>query len=192
MMRVPLTIEEFSAMAFGRSRRSSTISLTNACRAGVSKELMMPCTTCSQMICLTVMIPVNVRTASSADCSSDAACVHEQDPAPVVPIHEHAGKRRDDERRDLSGESGDAEQQLRSGQPVDQPARRHARDPRADEGNALTAEEEAEVAMLQGARQAPRGRGHGFDSSPRTNRTDDVLHGRALIEREASGRTVRA
>ena len=42
IIRVPLTIDEFSAMAFGRSRRSSTISLTNAWRAGVSNELMMP------------------------------------------------------------------------------------------------------------------------------------------------------
>jgi hypothetical protein len=76
MIRVPLTIEEFRAMAFGRSRRSSTISLTNACRAGVSNELMIPCTTCSQMICLTVMMSVNVNTASSADCTSDATWVH--------------------------------------------------------------------------------------------------------------------
>jgi len=67
MMRVPLTIDEFSAIAFGRSRLSSTISLTNAWRAGVSKELMIPCTTWSQMICRTVMTFMNVRMASSAD-----------------------------------------------------------------------------------------------------------------------------
>ena len=42
MIRLPFTIDEFSAMAFGRSARSSTISTTNACRAGVSKALMMP------------------------------------------------------------------------------------------------------------------------------------------------------
>src|ERR1043165_4448972 len=67
MMRVPLTIDELRAIAFGRSRRSSTISLTNACRAGVSNELMTPCTTCSQMICFTVMTFMNVSAPSSAD-----------------------------------------------------------------------------------------------------------------------------
>jgi hypothetical protein len=84
----------------------------------------------------------------------------QQDPPSVVPIDQHARERRDDQRRDLTGEPRHAEQELRPGQPVDKPARRNTCDPGADEGNALTAEEEAEVAMLQGARQAPRGRGH--------------------------------
>ena len=43
--RAPLTIDELSAMALGRSSRSSTISTTNACRAGMSKALMSPCKT---------------------------------------------------------------------------------------------------------------------------------------------------
>ena len=50
MMRLPFTIDEFSAMAFGRSARSSTISTTNAWRAGVSKALMTPCTICRTRI----------------------------------------------------------------------------------------------------------------------------------------------
>jgi hypothetical protein len=75
MMRLPLTIEELSAMAFGRSRRSPIISLTNACRAGVSNALMTPCRIWSATICTTVMCPASVRTASNADCTSEAACV---------------------------------------------------------------------------------------------------------------------
>jgi hypothetical protein len=42
MMRLPFTIEEFRAIAFGTSRRSSTISTTSACRAGVSNALIAP------------------------------------------------------------------------------------------------------------------------------------------------------
>ena len=42
IMRLPLTSDELSAIAFGRSRRSSTISITKDCRAGVSNALMTP------------------------------------------------------------------------------------------------------------------------------------------------------
>ena len=44
-------------MALGRSARSSTISTTNACRAGVSNALMIPCATWSSRISRTVMMP---------------------------------------------------------------------------------------------------------------------------------------
>ncbi len=40
--RLALTIEELSAIALGRSARSSIMVTTNACRAGVSKALMTP------------------------------------------------------------------------------------------------------------------------------------------------------
>jgi hypothetical protein len=42
MRRALLTIEEFNAMAFGRSARSSTISTRNVWRAGISKEFTIP------------------------------------------------------------------------------------------------------------------------------------------------------
>ena len=41
-IRLPLTMDEFSAMAFGKSARSSTICTTNAWRAGVSNALITP------------------------------------------------------------------------------------------------------------------------------------------------------
>ncbi len=161
MIRLPLTIDELSAIAFGRSRRSSTISLTNACRAGVSNELMTPWITCSQMICATVMRSVNVSDGQDRRLHERGDLCQEQDPASIHPIDEDAGKRGDDERRNLPAEAGDAQQQLRTGEPVDEPARGDARDPGADKGNALAAKEETEVTVLQGARQAqPRVRRH--------------------------------
>ena len=45
MMRLAFTIDELSAIAFGRSSRSSIICTTNAWRAGVSNALITPCTT---------------------------------------------------------------------------------------------------------------------------------------------------
>ena len=48
-MRLAFTIEELRAMALGRSARSSIISTTKDCRAGVSNELITPCTSCSAM-----------------------------------------------------------------------------------------------------------------------------------------------
>ncbi len=75
MMREALIIDEFSAMAFGRSSRSSTISTTNACRAGVSNELITPCTSCSAITSATVMTFINASTASAADCNADRICV---------------------------------------------------------------------------------------------------------------------
>ena len=45
-MRLPLTIVELRAMALDRCARSSTISTTNDCRAGVSKALMIPWISC--------------------------------------------------------------------------------------------------------------------------------------------------
>ena len=53
--------------------------------------------------------------------------------------------------RNLPGEADRAQQQRRSGEPVDQPDGRDARHPRADERDALPAEEEPEVAMAQRA-----------------------------------------
>ena len=58
MIRLPLTIDEFKAIAFGRSPRSSTISTTNACRAGVSKALITPCAICRTSSHRTVMTPL--------------------------------------------------------------------------------------------------------------------------------------
>jgi hypothetical protein len=60
---------------------------------------------------------------------------------PVPSIHQHAGERRQEKRRNLSPESHDAEEKRGTGQPINEPARGDARDPRADERDALSAEE---------------------------------------------------
>ena len=65
--RLAFTIEELRAMALGTSARPSTIETTKACRAGVSKALIIPWNTCRPMISPTVMMPANVRMASASD-----------------------------------------------------------------------------------------------------------------------------
>ena len=67
IMRLPLTSDELSAMALGRSARSSTIWTTNDWRAGVSNALTTPCSACKIRISVTVMLPVRVSSASAAD-----------------------------------------------------------------------------------------------------------------------------
>ncbi len=62
-----LTIDELRAMAFGKSRRSSTISTTNDWRAGMSIALMTPWRACSASTIGTVMVCVSVNAARSAD-----------------------------------------------------------------------------------------------------------------------------
>ena len=78
----------------------------------------------------------------------------DQDAMPVPPVDVHARERREDEQRNLSRETGDAEEQLRLRQPVDQPTRRDARQPRADQRHALAREEEPVIAVVQCAGDA--------------------------------------
>src|SRR5438270_7568316 len=72
----------------------------------------------------------------------------------VPPIDQYARERREDEHGNLSGECDDAEEQLRSGEAVHEPARGDARDPRSDQRDRLPAEEEAIVAMTKSAGDA--------------------------------------
>ena len=81
----------------------------------------------------------------------------EQDSPPVVPVDDHAGQWREQQRWYLSAETDDAEQQLRAGQSVDQPARRHTCDPCPDQRNALAAEEKPVVAVAERPGQRPYG-----------------------------------
>src|SRR4051812_34386811 len=69
----------------------------------------------------------------------------------IEAIHEHAGERRQQQRRYLSAETDDAEEECGSGNPVDEPARRDARDPRPDERYRLPAEEETVVTVSESA-----------------------------------------
>ncbi len=73
--RAPLRMEELSAMGFGRSLRSSTISSTNACRAGESKAFTTPWRSWSAATSPTVMAPASVSAARANDCSIESACV---------------------------------------------------------------------------------------------------------------------
>ena len=67
----------------------------------------------------------------------------------IPAIDPHAGERRQDEGRNLTGEANDAEQPGRARQPVDEPTGRHPRQPRSDQRNALPGEEEPIVAMAE-------------------------------------------
>ena len=69
--------------------------------------------------------------------------------AAVEPVHPYAGEGRQQKGGNLPGKADRAQQQRRTGEPVDQPAGGHARHPRADERDGLPAEEEPEVAMAQ-------------------------------------------
>src|SRR5262249_14305042 len=75
----------------------------------------------------------------------------DQQPVAIPSIDEDARKRRERHRRDLSAEPDDAEEEFRSGEAIDQPARGDAGDPGADERDALAAEEETVVAMSKRA-----------------------------------------
>ncbi len=69
--------------------------------------------------------------------------------AAIEALHPHARKRPQRKRNDLSREAYDAQQQRRMGQVIDQPGRRQPRHPGADHRDALTEEEELEVAVPQ-------------------------------------------
>ena len=70
-----MTIDELRAIAFDKSFLFSIISIRNACRAGISNALTMPCTIFSATIHSTVMRPVSVRAASANDSTIDTVCV---------------------------------------------------------------------------------------------------------------------
>jgi hypothetical protein len=76
--------------------------------------------------------------------------------AAVEPVNPDAGKGREEKCGNLPGKADRAQQQRRAGEAIDQPTGGDARHPGADERDALAAEEEAEVAMAQGAPQQER------------------------------------
>ena len=74
-IRLRFTIMELSAIALGRSAGSSSISTTNAWRAGVSNALMTPWNSCSRMIWVMVMMPGIASNASASDWSIESTWV---------------------------------------------------------------------------------------------------------------------
>ena len=93
----------------------------------------------------------SVSAARASDCSMRERLRPDQQLAAVEAVDPDAGEGREEEGGNLAGEADDAEQQRRAGEPVDQPAGGDAGHPRADERDALAAEEEPEVAVAQGA-----------------------------------------
>ena len=84
--------------------------------------------------------------------------------AAVEAFDPHTGKRCEDEGEDLAGEADDAEHERGVGELIDEPAGGEARHPGADEGDALAADEELEIAMAQSApRMGERAIHAGFD-----------------------------
>ena len=69
-------------------------------------------------------------------------------------IDHDAGERCEQQRRNLAREADDTEEELRTGEPVDQPADRDTGNPRADQGDALSVEEESIVTVRERSRDA--------------------------------------
>ncbi len=73
-MRAPLTIDELSAIALIRSLRP-TMSIRNACRAGMSNALTSPSRPASRKICQICTAPLSVNRARVKARIIDAVCV---------------------------------------------------------------------------------------------------------------------
>ena len=73
-MRAALTIDEFSAMALGKSSRV-TISMTNDCRVGMSKAFTTPRPAAMAMTAGTVTTCATVRLPSSSASTIADVCV---------------------------------------------------------------------------------------------------------------------
>ncbi len=74
----------------------------------------------------------------------------DHDPLPVVAVGHRPAQWSHQQDRNLARESHRAQQQRGAREPVDQPRQRHGLHPRAGHGDELPAEEELEVAVLQG------------------------------------------
>ncbi len=103
--RAALTIDELSAMALGRSSRSSTIWTTIDCRAGMSKALMRPWKTLSARTCQTWMTPAERERREQRRLDHRQDLRDEQDAVAIPAVDEHAGERREEERGDLARRS---------------------------------------------------------------------------------------
>ena len=67
-------------------------------------------------------------------------------------VGQRAADRGQEEDGGLADEAGQAEQERRVGQPIDEPRLRHGLQPRPDQRDGLSAEVEAEVAVMEGAK----------------------------------------
>ena len=75
------------------------------------------------------------------------AWVHDENLAAIDAVDDDTGDGGEEESWNLAGEADGSEKERRTRQPVDEPGGCDARHPCADDGDALAAEEEAEVTM---------------------------------------------
>ena len=101
-------------------------------------------------------MPLNVRAASAKDCTIASVCVQTSICAAVPAVDPDAGEGREQERGNLAGEADVPSSKRGAGEAVDQPDGGDARHPGADERDALSAEEEPEVAMLERTKNLPK------------------------------------
>src|SRR5439155_769881 len=73
--RAPLTIDEFNAIALSRCSRLPTISITNACRAGMSNAFATPSSDPRTKRCHTLTVPASVIAARTNARTIMADCV---------------------------------------------------------------------------------------------------------------------
>ena len=154
-MRAAFTAEELRAIAFGMSSRP-TISTTNDWRVGMSKALTVPSRAATDQDLRIVTWPESVSAASTAGEQGRRALRPDQQPAAIEVVGQRAADRGQEEDRRLADEAGQAEQERRVGQPIDEPRLRHGLQPRPDERDRLAAEVEAEVAVLERAKTGHR------------------------------------
>ena len=131
---------------------ASTICTTNACRAGMSKALIIPWKSASATMCQTWMVPLSARAASAKDCSHGEHLRHDQRAVAVPAVHPNSRRRRQEE-------GGICPQILpRPAAPPTRSAgipasRGDSRHPGANQRNGLPAEEQPVVPRTQSAQR---------------------------------------
>ena len=94
MRRATFTMEELMAMAFRKSRLSSTICTMKDWRPGISKALMQPCITLSTSSRGMVMWPERVSAASASDWTMESVWVQTSTWRRSSAVHPNAGEGR--------------------------------------------------------------------------------------------------
>ena len=157
--RAALNIDEFSAIALPRSSLFSIIVIRNAWRPGMSNAFTSPWTTLSPMIERDRDPPRQGQRGQREGLQHRHGLRRDEQPVAVPPIDVDAGERADEERGELPREADDAEEEGRSGQAIDEPARRRRGDPRAGQRDDLSAEEQPVVPIAERPQHEPQAAG---------------------------------
>ena len=148
--RAPLNMAELRAMALVRSSFRSTMSITKACRVGMSKALTKPRQNPRTKICQTAMWPVRVSTPSMAAWIMASRFVRRSSRRRSHRSTKTPARGGDEEHRSHGNEADEAEERRRAGEPVNEPAHGDLLHPRADEREALAREKQSVVPMPEG------------------------------------------